>query len=116
MSDIIINVTPPIESLISIEITSLSEPLIDIQVLQNTANQIASPDSLIFNEVPTGVINGVNPIFFSAFNFQPETLQVFIGGLKLQVLVDYNTVNSNKIILYVSPIPEDVLTLNYIKL
>lgn len=77
---------------------------------------ILSDADFVFNEVPTGLINGSNATFTSAYDFIIETLEVFLNGVKLTKLSDYNTSGTNTISLYTSPLTGELLNINYIKL
>jgi len=67
------------------------------------------------NEIPIGILNGANSTFYSTSNFIPESMQVYLNGLRLNLLVDYNTNSNNTIILNVSPVSTEILAINYIK-
>lgn len=71
--------------------------------------------SLIRNEIPTGLINGSNAIFFTASNFIPESVEVWILGLKLSLPDDYNTSGTTQITFAVSPQIGDKIKVNYQK-
>lgn len=77
---------------------------------------VLSDDDFVFNEVPSGSINGSNATFTSAYDFIIDTLEVFLNGVKLTKLSDYNTSGTNTISLYTSPLTGELLNINYIKL
>ncbi|MBL7902934.1 MAG: hypothetical protein JNK73_13135 [Bacteroidia bacterium] len=70
----------------------------------------------VVNEVPSGLINGSNATFTTAGNFVPGTEEVYLNGLKLVKLEDYNTTGTNQIDLYVSPGAGEHLIVNYKKI
>lgn len=70
----------------------------------------------VVNETPSGLINGSNATFTTAFNFDPGTEEVYLNGLKLVKLEDYNTTGTNQIDLYVSPGAGEHLIVNYKKI
>ncbi|MBA3830091.1 MAG: hypothetical protein H0X33_14210 [Taibaiella sp.] len=70
----------------------------------------------IKNEIPTGAINGSNATFFSLYNFIPESVEVFLNGLKLKNITEYNTAGNTQITLNVSPTSTEYLIINYTKL
>ena len=74
-------------------------------------------DSIIWliGETPSGLMNGSNAIFTSAFAFDSALLQVYNNGLRLKILEDYNT-SGNNIILNFSPNSNESLLINYIKI
>lgn len=71
----------------------------------------------VTGEIPTGLINGSNATFTSAFPFDPLSVEVFLNGLRQQVIADYNTVGNTQIIFLVSPESNtSSLLINYKKL
>lgn len=72
-------------------------------------------DNLVFDEIPLGLINGVNIVFVTLNNFIPGQLDVFLNGLRQTIVVDYTTVGTNTILLNISPNSGELVTVNYIK-
>lgn len=70
---------------------------------------------LVLNEVPSGALNGSNATFTSAFNFVPESVEVFINGLKQTIINDYNTSGNTIIVLTFSPASTENIIINYKK-
>jgi hypothetical protein len=70
----------------------------------------------VFQEVPTGLINGVNATFTSANNFVSGSLEVFLNGSLQKIVNDYQVVGNNTINLNFSPFTNENLLINYIKL
>lgn len=70
----------------------------------------------ISGEIPSGVINGSNATFTTQFDFVPESVEVFCGGIRLTVLSDFNTSGNRTISLYVSPLSGELIRVNYQKL
>lgn len=73
-------------------------------------------DRLITNEVPTGVLNGSNATFTSVNSFVPETVEVFLNGIKQKIILDYQLVGGNQIVFKIAPDAGEVILINYIKL
>lgn len=68
----------------------------------------------IENETPSGTIDGTNNIFYTNYNFKPNTLQVFIiGGQKL-LARDFSCLTPNSFSINVTPTIGNVLSVNYI--
>jgi hypothetical protein len=67
----------------------------------------------IWNETPTGNINGSNATFTSLQNFVPNSLQVFINGVLQVNIEDFTTSGSTAITLNVSPVVGDVIRIHY---
>jgi hypothetical protein len=71
----------------------------------------------IYNEIPSGPINGSNATFTTAFDFEPETVVVIVNGVEQKpgLLYDYVTVGTKTIILNFSPNTGESVTVNYTK-
>jgi hypothetical protein len=95
----------------------IAEPNTGIQVhaYQRGPAGASGADSFVLNEVPTGLVNGSNVTFTTAFNFVPGSEQVFLNGIKLTLLQDYNTSGNNTITLYQSPLTGELIQVNYTK-
>lgn len=70
----------------------------------------------IYEEVPTGLINGSNATFQALNNFNATSLEVFIGSAKLHVNQDFQIISANGFSLFESPLTGEQLFINYIKL
>lgn len=95
-------------------------PEIEIQgpiyLYPTVKKELALLERLVFNEIPAGAVNGSNVNFTSLNPFLIETLEVFMNGVKLNKLQDYNTMGNSTIILYASPGVNESITINYVKL
>jgi len=70
----------------------------------------------VFDEIPSGTINGSNATFTSAYPFDSTTITIFLNGLNQLKLNDFNTSGTQTIIFYTSPQVGDTITINYLKL
>lgn len=70
---------------------------------------------MVVGEIPSGNINGINATFTSAFNFIPESVEVFVNGIQATKNVDYTTSGATTIIFTYSPAVNDIIRLNYNK-
>lgn len=79
------------------------------------------------NRPPIGMKNGVNLVFEAPEDFDPDTLQIFLSGLFLDLGLDYTIANDNKTFtivlepsdpsrLNVAPMQNESFRLNYIRL
>ena len=68
----------------------------------------------IYNEQPSGLINGSNNLFTTATNFQPGKVSVFINGLLQKLITHYQTTGNNTILLNDSLTVGDQIQVNYI--
>jgi len=71
--------------------------------------------STITGETPTGAINGANAAFQSQFDFVPETVEVFLNGLQLRRVTDFNTTGTRDIQLTDSPGVGESVRINYFR-
>lgn len=67
----------------------------------------------IIGETPSGITNGVNATFTTAFDFVPESVEVFIETSRMSLLDDYNTAGTRTINFYVSPLTGEKIRVNY---
>jgi len=69
----------------------------------------------VVGEIPQGDINGSNATFQSSKNFTPETVEVFINGLRQTLVTDYLTTGNRTISFSFSPLPGESVVINYIE-
>lgn len=78
------------------------------------ANNIVS--NFVSNERPTGAIDGSNAIFTTQNQFIPESVKVKIEGYSLVKIRDFITIGNNTIQLMYSPLPNEIIETDYIKI
>lgn len=83
------------------------------EYIHDHASSLTGVPVRVVNETPTGDINGFNALFLSQFDFKPESVEVWISGFKLALLHDYNTNGTRTVMLYSSPLPGELLLINY---
>jgi hypothetical protein len=87
--------------------------------VSNNADVLANTNARhthVINEIPTGLINGINNIYTSSFNFVPGTVEIKLNGLTQKIIDDYNTSGTNTIIFNISPTIGENIIINYHKL
>lgn len=89
--------------------------ILDFSALQSHSSFLTT-GSIIINEIPIGILNGVNATFTSLYPFIPETVEVFINGLKQKITNDYITSGNSTIITNVSLSSTELILINYKKL
>jgi hypothetical protein len=67
----------------------------------------------IFGETPSGLINGANTIFGTAYIYQPDLLAVFQCGLRLRRTSDYSETGAQQFQLVAAPLVGDTLSVDY---
>lgn len=77
---------------------------------------IGGVESLVFNETLSGLINGINKTFTTAFNFDSSKTNVYLNGVRLRPITHYSNFGSNTIIIEDIPLTGDALQIDYIKL
>lgn len=70
---------------------------------------------LVSGETPSGVLNGSNATFTTQFAFVPETVEVFVNGLRQKRIRDFNTSGSTTISFSDSPQSGDLILVNYLR-
>lgn len=65
------------------------------------------------NEVPTGLIDGINATYNSTNPFNGSTLEVYRNGIKQKVIEDFNITNSTTFVFLSAPLAGDIITINY---
>jgi hypothetical protein len=83
---------------------------------QQWLSSLISGNNAIKNEIPIGLINGLNTTFTTQNNFIPESVEVFLNGLIQQKTFEFQTIGSKTIILNISPSFGETISINYIKL
>lgn len=76
-----------------------------------------SPGNGVFvvGEVPAGLVNGSNATFTTAFGFVPESVEVYVNGLRQKKPTDFNTAGTTTILFSDSPLVGDLLLANYLR-
>lgn len=72
-------------------------------------------DDLVVGEVPIGVTDGFNTVFNSHFNFVPETVEVYLNGIRQKIIEDYQLLGFNTIQFIFSPSTGETVILDYLK-
>jgi len=71
--------------------------------------------NLTFNDVPSGIIDGVNLEFTLSGNFISNTTQIYLNGLRQKIGLDYTEVQPNKISFLEAPLSGYTILADYIK-
>jgi hypothetical protein len=72
-------------------------------------------DHLVSNETPSGVKNGVNKIFNTAYDYLSNQLNIYINGLRVSPIDAYTETGSNEITFVDAPEITDDIRIDYIK-
>ena len=70
----------------------------------------------IFNETPTGIMNGVNKVFTTSSSFEPKTTRLYLNGQRLKLVDDYHETGANQItfqMAFIPPISTDNMIIDY---
>src|SRR5262252_1620814 len=68
----------------------------------------------IMGEAPTGALNGINKIFTAANAFAPNSLEVFLNGLRQRRVDDYTEISSTQFQFVAVPRATDTISIDYI--
>lgn len=74
-----------------------------------------SPLSGYMLETPAGAVDGINATYTSSFDFIPETVKVYVNGLLMKRLQDFNTYGTNQINMSVSLGVGETIQIDYYK-
>lgn len=104
------------------DIVTVNEALSEQVVIQEVGAQGVKGDQgdpgivdMVVGEIPSGTVDGSNATFITAFEFVPESVDVFINGLKQKKVLHFNTSGTQTIIFSESPLPGDQILVNYLK-
>lgn len=86
-----------------------------IQGIPGVAGQDAIIPIKIYQEVPSGLLNGINATFITINNFVSGTLELFLNGSLQKIVSDYQLIGNNTILLTNSPFAGEHILINYIK-
>jgi hypothetical protein len=64
----------------------------------------------------TGNLNGVNKVFTTSEDYTPGTLQIYIQGVQLYRIVDFNETGANEITFVDAPLTGEKITVSYLGL
>lgn len=74
----------------------------------------AGDNSPVYNEVLSGALNGINTAFSTANDFKPGSTRVCINGLREQLGIGYTETGPAQITFDDPPLPDDILTIDYV--
>ena len=106
-----INISPALLSIINSALQSGG----NISELINDVGYITDLEEKVVNEIPTGVLNGVNSTFTTQFGVKPDSEEVYVNGNRQKKPDDYN-ISGQIINLTFSPQSTESILIDYIKL
>lgn len=106
-----INISPALLSVINSALQSGD----NISELTNDAGYVTDLEEKVVNEIPTGVLNGVNSTFTTQFGVKPDSEEVYVNGNRQKKPDDYN-ISGQIINLTFSPQSTESILIDYIKL
>ena len=107
----VINLAPALLSIINSALQSGD----NISELTNDVGYITDLEEKVVNEIPTGVLNGVNSTFTTQFGVKPDSEEVYVNGNRQKKTDDYN-ISGQIINLTFSPQSTESILIDYIKL
>ena len=107
----VINIAPALLTLINSALQSGG----NISELINDVGYITDLEEKVVNEIPTGVLNGVNSTFTTQFGVKPDSEEVYVNGNRQKKPDDYN-ISGQIINLTFSPQSTESILIDYIKL
>lgn len=112
MSDIIkilVQEAPAIIKIVNANVPS------KIKIISENVVERVTQGDIVFGETPAGTINGSNATFTTAFDFVPGKVAVYVNGLLQKLITHYNTTGTKTIIFNDSPLPGDLIEVDYVK-
>ena len=110
-TNVVINLEPAILA----SINSALQVGDNISELTNDVGYITDLEEKVVNEIPTGVLNGVNSTFTTQFGVKPDSEEVYVNGNRQKKTDDYN-ISGQIINLTFSPQSTESILIDYIKL
>ena len=107
----VINITPALLSIINSALQSGG----NISELINDVGYITDLEEKVVNEIPTGVLNGVNSTFTTQFGVKPDSEEVYVNGSRQKKPDDYN-ISGQNITFTFSPQLTETILIDYIKI
>ena len=93
-------------------ITLTSAPLIGDYILSNYEISSGGSPDFIYNEIPTGIVNGINTVFFLSVAAKPGKHSVFRNGILQKSSIDYTIVGLT-LTFTSAPLLGDDILVNY---
>lgn len=84
-------------------------------ILVETPAPNATTGQQVIGEVPSGAVNGSNATFTTEFSFQPESLRVYVNGIRQVIPDDYQSIGQFTIILAASPTVGENVQVDYLR-
>lgn len=69
----------------------------------------------VVGETPTGLVNGSNATYTTAFSFVPLSVAVLVNGVAQRRVTDFNTSGTTTIILTESPQAGEAVRVTYLR-
>lgn len=69
----------------------------------------------VYNEFPTGVIDGINTVYTTVNDFEPDTTRLYLNGIRQRLGADYLETGLNEITFDEPPVVLDGLIIDYVK-
>lgn len=104
-----------------IELSVTAEP-ITLEITGVGAQGPAGPEGpagpgaeIVLGETPSGIVNGSNATFTTAYDFVPGSVTVRVNGLGQRFITDFNTSGTTTILMGESPQAGDSIQVDYIR-
>jgi phage baseplate assembly protein W len=68
---------------------------------------------MVFGEVPSGAVNGINKAYATANPYTPNQLAVFLNGLRQRRVNDFNETGNQSFSFLNAPLSGDILSVDY---
>lgn len=89
---------------------------VTIQKIEGTGGGGGGGGLGVYNEIPTGSLNGVNTVFGTEFNYLTNSLSVYLNGIRqVRTAGHYSESGTNNFTMSEPPLAGDILLIDYQK-
>ena len=99
----------------SLDLTNPVQDMTFSQFVEQPFPTTVEVGDLVNEEIPSGVLDGVNTVFVTANPYKTSTLSVYLNGVKLMLGTDYITLIPQQFELTSAPTSLDNLRVSYLK-
>lgn len=113
-----ITVTPNIidvEIVNGAAVVTVTPTPVNVTVEKGNVTITGTTTNMVVGETPSGLVNGSNTAFVTAFSFIPESVEIFMSGVRLSIIADYQTSGTTNISLISAPLTGELIRVNYLK-
>jgi hypothetical protein len=77
--------------------------------------QIDAIANVLFPEVPSGAVDGVNTVFTTTYSYRTERTYLYLNGQQMKLNEDYTESADKEVTFTFPPAPSDVVFIQYVR-